>query len=182
MLASKSYRGQGTYTGKAINASIAKINSGNFLNGVPKILVILTDGGSRDSVVEAANYARSFGIILFCVGIGANVNNAQLLQIASTQSNIINIQSYSTLSQLVSLISNYFCKQILMININQTIYGNVVRVPTSPSYFMVQRSNSSNQYYQLSISYQTDPILSQESITESHYDPFPDNFSQYTLS
>jgi len=79
MLTSKVYRSGSTYTGISINATIAKINAANYPNGVPKILVILTDGGSSDDVLYASNYARSFGIILFCVGIGSNVNNVQLL-------------------------------------------------------------------------------------------------------
>lgn len=51
MLSTKVYRGKGTFTGLAINASIARINAGSMVNGIPKILVILTDGGSYDSVV-----------------------------------------------------------------------------------------------------------------------------------
>lgn len=43
------------------------------------------------------------------------------------------------------------------IDLGQTIYGNVVRVPTSPSYFRVARSLTANQYYKLTINYQTDP-------------------------
>lgn len=162
MIAAKSYRSGYTNTGIAINASISKINAANYPNGVPKILVILTDGGSNDPVLQAANYARSQGIILFCVGIGSGVNNTQLLEIAGTQSNIVNIQSYASLGKLVSLIENYFCKQIMDININQTIYGNVVRVPSSPSFFRVQRSPTPNQFYKLTIYYKADPQPCQE--------------------
>jgi uncharacterized protein YegL len=118
MLASKSYRGLGTYTGNAINASVLKINAGNFKNGVPKLLVILTDGGSADNVQYAADYARQNGIILFCVGIGANINTAQLQQITNSNSNIVYITDYASLSGLVNLIENYFCKQILDLNLN----------------------------------------------------------------
>lgn len=51
MIQSKPYRGGGTATGNGINASVALIKNANFPNGVPKILVILTDGGSFDSVL-----------------------------------------------------------------------------------------------------------------------------------
>lgn len=157
MIQAKSYRGGGTATGNAINASVALIKQKQFPNGVPKILVILTDGGSYDSVIEAANNARANGIVLFCVGIGSNVNTNQLMQIAGSSSNIVYISSYSSLDKLVSLIENYFCKQILDVNLNDFIYGNVVRVPTSPSYFRVVRSANVSQYFKLSIFYQTDP-------------------------
>ncbi len=54
MIASKPYRSRGTYTGLAINASVARIGAANYPNGVPKILVILTDGGSYDNVYYAS--------------------------------------------------------------------------------------------------------------------------------
>jgi hypothetical protein len=160
MIQSKSYRGAGTATGLAINSSVQLIKNAQYPNGVPKLLVILTDGGSYDSVIEAANNARANGITLFCVGIGSNINSAQLLQIAGSSSNIVYISSYSSLNNLVSLIENYFCKQIIDVNLNDFIYGNVVRVPTSPSYFRVARSTNASQYYQLSIYYTTDPAIS----------------------
>lgn len=101
---SKPYRSGGTKTGSAINASVAEIKKANYPNGVPKIMVIMTDGVSYDSVKEAADNARANGIILFCIGIGANVDSTQLLQIAGSTSNIVYISSYSSLSVLVSLI------------------------------------------------------------------------------
>jgi len=154
MVTSKNYRSGGTKTGAAINASVAKIATQNFANGLPKLLVILTDGGSGDDVVYASNYARSKGITLFCVGIGSNVNNVQLLQITGAQSNILYISNYATLSKLAYIIANYFCKQIIDVNLNQPIYGNVVRVPSCPNYYRVARSSTANQYYQLSLIYQ----------------------------
>jgi hypothetical protein len=51
MLASKIYRAQGTLTGTAINQTIDKIVANGFKNGVPKILAVLTDGVSYDSVI-----------------------------------------------------------------------------------------------------------------------------------
>jgi len=140
MIAAKPYRSLGTKTGLAINATVDKIRAKNFPKGVPKILIVMTDGNSFDDVKAASEYARSFDITLFCVGIGAKINNTQLLQIAGTASNIVLIDSYSSLDKLVYLIENYFCKQIVDVKLNEFIEGNVVRVPTSPSYFRVERS------------------------------------------
>ena len=79
MIPIKHYRGFNTYTGRAINASVNLINSANFPNGLPKILVILTDGASNDSVIAASNWARSNGIVLIAVGIGTGIVETQLL-------------------------------------------------------------------------------------------------------
>ena len=97
MIQNKGYPGGGTLTGMAINQTVARINAANYPNGVPKLLVILTDGVSYDNVFYAAEYARSLGITLFCVGIGGGINTAQLLQIAGTSSNVLYITAYNTL-------------------------------------------------------------------------------------
>jgi len=133
----KPYNAGGTFTGLAINATIAKIAAANYPNGVPKILIVMTDGGSADNVLFASNYARSLGITMFVIGMGSNINNAQLLQIAQTQSNIVYIDSYGSLNKLVSIIENYFCKQIVDVRLGEIIYGNLVREKTSPSFFRV---------------------------------------------
>jgi hypothetical protein len=160
-IAAKTYRGSGNpATGSAINASVAQINAANFPNGTPKILVVLTSGTSTNDVVQATNYANSFGIIILCIGVGGGVSNTQLLQMAGTQSNIINVASYSSLSQLATLLPNYLCKQMLIINVGSTLYGNYVKVPSCPSYFSVPRSSNASQYYQLTITYLSDPQLS----------------------
>jgi hypothetical protein len=54
MINSKYYRAGSTYTGKSINATVEKIKAKQFPNGVPKILVILTDGNSADNVYYAS--------------------------------------------------------------------------------------------------------------------------------
>ena len=97
MVQNKGYPGGGTLTGMAINQTVTRINAANYPNGVPKLLVILTDGVSYDNVFYAAEYARSQGITLFCVGIGSGIDSAQLLQIAGTSSNVLYITAYNTL-------------------------------------------------------------------------------------
>lgn len=49
-LNSKIYQAGYTYTGDAINQTVSRINAQSFPKGLPKILVILTDGGSTDSI------------------------------------------------------------------------------------------------------------------------------------
>jgi hypothetical protein len=98
-------------------------------------MVVMTDGFSWDDVLIPSNLARSKGITMIAVGIGNGANYTQLLQIAETQSNVIEVSSYSDLDKLVNFIENFFCKQIIDIKMNETITGNVVRTPESPSYY-----------------------------------------------
>lgn len=69
----------GTYTGNAIRKAVNKILSANLDKGLKKILVVVTDGKSYDEVLTASNYARANSITLIAVGIGAVVNDTQLL-------------------------------------------------------------------------------------------------------
>ncbi len=92
-------------------------------------MVVMTDGFSYDDVLLASNYARSKGITMIAVGIGAGANDIQLLQIAQTPSNMIKVSSYADLDKLVSFIENFFCKQIIDIKLDDLVTGNVVRVP-----------------------------------------------------
>ena len=56
-----------------MNATVEKIKEGNFPNGLPKIMVVMTDGETSENVVEAYNYAASHGIIVIAVGIGTGI-------------------------------------------------------------------------------------------------------------
>lgn len=159
MLQAKTYPAGGTLTGSAINKTVLFIKGSNLPTGLPKILVILTDGGSYDDVVYASNYARDNGISIIAVGIGVNVNQAQLLQIAQTPSNIILVNSYSSLKQLVDYISNYMCKQTVTLNLNDTLQKNHLKMPSSPNYYRIKKDPIN--YLKLQIDYQTDPSLSQ---------------------
>jgi methylmalonyl-CoA mutase cobalamin-binding subunit len=75
----KYYRALGTNTGSAINQTVDKIMAANFDKGLNKIMIVLTDGYSYDDVLYASNYARSKGITMIAVGIGANYDYDQLL-------------------------------------------------------------------------------------------------------
>lgn len=54
LIQNKGYPGGGTLTGAAVNQTVARIMAANYPNGVPKILVIMTDGVSYDDVLYAA--------------------------------------------------------------------------------------------------------------------------------
>jgi len=78
----KNYRGLGTMTGDAINRTIDLIQAANYSSGIPKIMVLMTDGGAMDSITGATQKAREAGITIITVGIGILVNDSQLIEIA----------------------------------------------------------------------------------------------------
>lgn len=53
-------------------------------SGVPRILIVITDGRSQDDVTVAAHNARMKKIELFAVGITNHVLDSELQQISGT--------------------------------------------------------------------------------------------------
>lgn len=115
---------------------------------------------------------------MIAIGVGANINDTQLLQIAETSSNIIKIEGYDKIEEAVEFLFNYFCKQLTTVRLGDNILGNYVRVPTSPSYFRVIK-DTEGQTYELDIVYEDDPRTHQEEVVESQIDPFPDEYTEY---
>lgn len=97
------------------------MSKGNFLNGVPRIMAVMTDGISSDDVFYASEYARSQGITMISIGVGANTDSTQLLQIAQTSSNVIMIDAYDKIEESVQYLYNYFCKQLIKISLGESI-------------------------------------------------------------
>lgn len=146
--------------GNAINTTVTKINALNLPNGVPKIIVALVGSNSNDNVYFASEYARSFGITIICLAIGSSYTNSQLLQASFTQSNLIYISTYAQLPSFYTLLPNILAKQYIDIAVNSAVIGNIVRSASNPNFYRVPRSNIANNYYLMTITYKTDPTVS----------------------
>lgn len=76
------YPGYRTKTGAGLTMATDKLFN-NARPGVPRVLIVLTDGASNDDVVKPSETLRSTGIIIFSVGLGKNFKIAQLNAMAS---------------------------------------------------------------------------------------------------
>ncbi|KAK1896007.1 Collagen alpha-6(VI) chain [Dissostichus eleginoides] len=80
------YTGGDTYLGKALD------HISNYFDdsrGVPKNLVLISDGGSHDDVEDAADYLRIHNISVFAIGVG-DIHDLELLQITGTPEKLLN--------------------------------------------------------------------------------------------
>lgn len=73
----------GTLTGKALTYAKAELFDKTGRQGVPKVLIVMTDGKSTDNVVPPATQLSNANITVFAIGIGRNYDIEQLQQIAS---------------------------------------------------------------------------------------------------
>lgn len=77
------YPGTITMTGKALALANQKLfDKGSRIN-VPKVLVVLTEGTSRDDVQPSAQALHKAGVTVISVGLGPVYNKSQLDNVAS---------------------------------------------------------------------------------------------------
>ena len=79
---------------------------------IPHVAIVITDGVSNTGVDVhiAARAARDKSIELFAFGIGDDINDTQLLEIAGSQDRIFKIDSYANIDDARALIAQGSCK------------------------------------------------------------------------
>ncbi|XP_014783160.1 uncharacterized protein LOC106878459 [Octopus bimaculoides] len=110
---SMGYNGGGTETSTGINAVVNDVfslnNGAKLMKDAPRVLVLVTDGQSnnRAQTVAAANIAKQQGIEIFSVGVGSNVDNDELLQVAETCSRVFSLATFDDMDNFLhELIKN----------------------------------------------------------------------------
>ena len=81
-----------------------------------QVLVVMTDGGSQDSVSGPALALKRLGIEIFAVGIGKGYKIGQLLQIASSKRNVY-IAGFRNLPSIVRVIKTKACSGVMFISL-----------------------------------------------------------------
>ena len=105
-----SYPGTITMTGKALELANQKLfDKGSRIN-VPKVLVVLSEGTSRDSVQKSAQDLRKAGVTVISVGFGPVYNDAELDNIASIPASYYVIKAkFNELQHKVNEVQDKIC-------------------------------------------------------------------------
>ena len=80
--------------------------------GIPKVVVLLTDGYSNGRAVAfPANQLRNLGVNIFSIGVGSNVNPAELNVIATDpdSTHVFRMSSFNDLAGWVDKLSAVSC-------------------------------------------------------------------------
>ena len=104
----------GTRTELALNQARTELytDRGGDRPTVPNILILLTDGKSENprGVAESAKALRdNAGVTIVAVGIGNQIDMRELRSIATTNKDVINVQSYGALKRRVGQIREKVC-------------------------------------------------------------------------
>ncbi|XP_076141715.1 uncharacterized protein col21a1 isoform X1 [Alosa pseudoharengus] len=114
------YLGGNTRTGKAIKFATDKLFalSERGPHGMAKIAVVLTDGKSQDEVLAAAEAARKKGIIIFAIGVGSAIEEAELRAIANKPSRtyVFSVEDYKAISKIRETIRQKLCEETVCPN------------------------------------------------------------------
>ncbi|XP_063047092.1 collagen alpha-1(XXI) chain isoform X2 [Engraulis encrasicolus] len=109
------YMGGNTRTGKAIQYAAEKLFalSERGPDGIARIAVVLTDGKSQDEVLAAAEAARKKGITIFAIGVGSEIEQAELRAIANKPSRtyVFSVEDYKAISKIRETIRQKLCEE-----------------------------------------------------------------------
>lgn len=106
------YKGGNTYLGEAldyIRDYFHESNGGR--RDVPKNLVLITDGNSKDDVEDAAEALRKMGITIFAIAVG-DVYYLQLLQVTGTPEKVFNVENFDSLANIRTKIIDKICDTV----------------------------------------------------------------------
>ena len=110
------YNGLLTYTGEAlefVKKYVFTESAGMRADiGIPKVLVLLTDGHSNGrEVFNPANELRNAGVSIFSIGVGSSVSEKELKDIASDPDDdyVFRLSTFNELSKWVDRLSSVSC-------------------------------------------------------------------------
>nr|KAG5688509.1 hypothetical protein BaRGS_011654 [Batillaria attramentaria] len=108
------YMGGGTNTDTALNAMRTQMFSQQMgaRPGVPRVAVVITDGRSSNmaSTIKEADAARQQNIGVVAVGVGSQVNDAELEGIADSSRDVFHVNSYSDLPGVTQRVMQAACQ------------------------------------------------------------------------
>ena len=148
----------GTYLGSALTRILTdQFNEIRGLrpdsSGLPRILVVITDGQSSDSVALPARRLHDRNIVVYAIGIG-NYNPTQLNQVASSSSHVYGLSSFSDLGDFTATLTASTCNEPQPLSLQTRITGNVEKdsfqyykfsVPNNGSNLRVDLSDTSGR-------------------------------------
>ena len=111
-------------------------------DGLPRILIVLTDGRSSDSVLTPARLLRNQNIVIYAIGIG-NYDSTQLNQIASSSSHVILLASFTDLADFTATLTASTCNEPQPVSLGREISGSVQK--DTFQYYRFQLNASTQQ-------------------------------------
>ena len=111
------------------------------VDGVPRILIVLTDGRSSGTLRVPAQNVRDQNIVIYAIGV-ANYDLEQLKIVASSESHVYTLDTFTDLETFISTLTSSTCYEPSQTSLNKTIKTTVAK--NSFQYFSYKVNVSSN--------------------------------------
>ncbi|XP_062981009.1 collagen alpha-1(XII) chain isoform X2 [Elgaria multicarinata webbii] len=139
------YRGGNTKTGKALTFIKNKVLTweSGMRKGVPKVLVVVTDGRSQDEVMKAAAVIQHSGFSVFVIGV-ADVDYHELAKIASKPSerHVFIVDDFDAFEKIEDNLITFVCETATSTCPLMYLDGY-----TSPGFRMLESYNLTEKYF-----------------------------------
>ncbi|XP_077162695.1 collagen alpha-1(XII) chain isoform X2 [Paroedura picta] len=139
------YRGGNTKTGKALTFIKDKVLTweSGMRKGVPKVLVVVTDGRSQDEVRKAAAVIQHSGFSVFVIGV-ADVDYNELAKIASKPSerHVFIVDDFDAFAKIEDNLITFVCETATSTCPLMYLDGY-----TSPGFKMLESYNLTEKYF-----------------------------------
>ena len=104
------YPSRSTFAGRGLKMASEKLFK-DAREGVPRVLVVITDGKSRDDIDKPSEDLRKSGVIILSVGVGTSFNRGQLRIMASyPKADHLFTVEFSQMPNIVLAIQEKACK------------------------------------------------------------------------
>ena len=111
------------------------------VDGIQRILIVLTDGKSEDSVSIPAKNVKDEDIVIYAIGID-RYYLPNLQEIASSNSKVYTLSIFTDLKKFISTLMPSVCYEPHPVSLNETIFTNVTK--DTYLYFTYEVSKTSN--------------------------------------
>uniref|UniRef100_A0A3B1JJB8 Si:ch211-106n13.3 n=1 Tax=Astyanax mexicanus TaxID=7994 RepID=A0A3B1JJB8_ASTMX len=127
-IAAISYLGGKTQTGRAIKFATDHVFSPLIHTKKAtrnRIAVVLTDGRSQDDVVDPAMEAKTQNIVLYAVGVGDEITNAELVSMANKPAStyVLHVEDYTSIGNIKEVMEQKLCESVCPLRIAGTVNG-----------------------------------------------------------
>ncbi|XP_062590013.1 uncharacterized protein LOC134251619 isoform X2 [Saccostrea cucullata] len=119
----------GTNTAKGIQR-VRKMMAEEGRQFAPKLAVVITDGRSTrpQETIREANLAKAEGITMIAIGVGTEIFQGELRQLASSPQQMFEVRDFSRLGQIINTMRDLICQEIK----TTTTTTTTTEMPTPP--------------------------------------------------
>ena len=88
--------------------------------GIPRVLIVITDGQSHDPVLIPARKLREKNIVIYAIGVG-HYDMGQLLEVASSREHVYTLSTFFELETFLSTITAATCNEPQPVNLRRRV-------------------------------------------------------------